>query len=317
MATACDPDVPERSLRERLELWFLHVAAGGVVPARWFLPEVPAEDARAARSGHLSLEIVSHCWQYAHLLAYQLSSLVLYPPARLAVTVTVFHAAEDAETVALLRYFGARDIPNVTWNWQVLPRGRLFRRAIGRNLAARATRCDWIWFTDCDVVFHAGCLDGLGDALQGRREALVFPREERCSGLLVPTDPLLQATQGGPRIADIDATRFSARQRGRATGPLQITHGDVARACGYCESLAAYQRPSRYWPKLREDRAFRWLLRTQGVPIEVPGVYRIQHLSKGRYRGSRLVTALRTALRRWQSRFRDRPRGVDTPGPPR
>ncbi|MBM5812653.1 MAG: glycosyltransferase family 2 protein [Gammaproteobacteria bacterium] len=313
MTAACDPDVPERSLRERLELALLHVAAGGLVPARWFLPQVPDVE---ARTGRLSLEIVSHCWNYAHLLAFQLSSLVLYPPQQLGVTMTVFHAAEDEDTVALLAYFGAQPVPGVTWNWQVLRRGWLFRRAIGRNLAARATRCDWIWFTDCDVVFHAGCLDGLALALQGRRDALVFPRVEHCSELLPPGDPLLEATRGAPRVTALDLTRFSPRQRGRATGPLQITHGDVARACGYCAGLAAYQRPSRYWPKLREDRAFRWLLRTAGSPIEVPGVYRIQHLRKGRYRGS-LATRLRTAIRRARSRLRERGAAVDTPPPSR
>lgn len=312
-----DPEVPERGWRERLELWFFHFAAGGLIPARWYLPELPPPEQRAARSGRLRLEIVSHCWRYAHLLAYQLSSLVLYPPTRLDVTVTVFHAAEDEDTVALLAFFGALRVPGVNWNWRVLQRGHLYRRAIGRNLAARATRCDWIWFTDCDVVFHAGCLDGLAAALQGRRDALVFPRVEHCTGLLQPTDPLLQATRGPPRLVDIDRTRFSARQRDRATGPLQVTHGDVARACGYCEGLPVYQRPSRHWPKLREDRAFRWLLRSRGEPIDVPGVYRIQHLSKGRYRGNRLRIVLRSAIRRAQSHFWDRGPAVDTPRPPR
>ena len=312
-----DPDVPERDWRERLELWFFHIAAGGLVPARWYLPALPAQEQRAARSGRLSLEIVSHCWRYAHLLAYQLSSLVLHPPTRLDVTVTVYYAVEDGDTVALLAFFGAQHIPGVTWNWQPLQRGRLFRRAIGRNLAALATHCDWIWFTDCDVVFHAGCLDGLADALQGRRDTLVFPREEHSTGLLPPSDPLLQATRGPPQVVDIDLARFHARQRDRATGPLQIAHGDVARACGYCAGLPAYQRPSRHWPKLREDRAFRWLLRTQGEPIDVPGVCRIRHLSKGRYRGNRLVTAVRSSIRRMQSRLRDRSPAVDTPRRPR
>ena len=46
-----------------------------------------------------------------------------------------------------------------------------------------------------------------------RRDTLVFPRVEHCTGLLQPTDPLLQATRGPPRVVDIDRTRFSARQR--------------------------------------------------------------------------------------------------------
>lgn len=307
-------DAPAASLRDAIELWFLRLAASGIVPARWFLPSIPAEQDRAARTGRLTLEIVSHCWGYAHMLAYQLSSLVLCPPSRLDVTMTVFHAVEDQDTVALLEFFGAMTIPGVTWNWQVLDKGRLFRRAIGRNLAARATRCDWVWFTDCDVLFRAGCLDGLADVLQGRRDALVFPREEYTSALLEPADDMLNAARDAPRIVDVDAGRFTAQQRDRATGPLQITHGDMARACGYCANLRVYQQPSRHWAKAHEDRAFRWLLRTHGVPIEVPGVYRIRHVSKGRYQGSRIMNLIRTTIRRIQLRFREGARGGQSPG---
>jgi len=296
---------PPTPLADKLALGFLRLAASGWVPARWFLPALPAESARAAATGRLEVEIVSHCWGYAHLLAYQLSSLALHPPQRTTVTMTVFYSEEDPDTAALLEFFGAKTIPGVTWNWQPLHKYRLFRRAIGRNLAARATRCDWVWFTDCDVVFHAGCLDGLGDALQGRRDALVFPREERVSAMLAPGDPMLEAGKGEPRVVEIDTGRFFAQQRDRATGPLQVAHGDVARACGYCEQLAVYQKPVARWAKAHEDRAFRWLLRSSGEPVEVPGVHRIRHVSKGRYQGSRGSNFLRTLVRRIQLRFRE------------
>jgi hypothetical protein len=302
-----EADVPPDTFLDKAEAWFLRLAASGLVPARWFLPALPAEEDRAARTGRLSLEIVSHCWGYSHMLAYQLSSLVLHPPTQLDVTMKVYYAEEDRDTVALLEFFGALQASGVTWNWQALDRGRLFRRAIGRNLAARATRCDWIWFTDCDVLFHAGCLAGLAEALQGRRDALVFPREERTSDLLEPSDPMLHAGRGAPCVLDIDTSRFTAWRRERATGPLQITHGDLARACGYCEQLRYYQKPARHWAKAHEDRAFRWLLRSQGEPIDVPGVYRIRHLSKGRYRGNPWWDFVRTTIRRIQARFREGP----------
>lgn len=292
-------------------LLFMRVAASGWVPARWFLPRLPTEAERAARRGRLSLEIVSHCWGYAYMQAYQLSSLVLHPPREIDVTMTVFYSGEDAATVALLEHFGAIAVPGVTWNWQELDKHRLFRRAIGRNQAARATRADWIWFTDCDVVFHAGCLDGLAAALQGRLDTLVFPREERVSDLLPPDDPMLTATRDPPCVVDIDPARFTPQQRDRATGPLQITHGDMARACGYCEQLAVYQKPVPRWAKAHEDRAFRWLLRTHGVPVDVPGVHRIRHASKGRYRGEGFSTRLRSAVRRLQLRLREPGHGRD------
>lgn len=280
--------------------WWLRVAASGLVPARWVEPGLPPVDRRAARTGRLTLEIVSHCWNYAHLQAYQLSSLVRWPPAAANVVMTVFYCPEDERTVELLAFFGAQQVPGVRWNWQPLPREQLFRRAIGRNRAALATSADWIWFTDCDVMFRDGCLDGLAHALQGRRDALVHPKAERISPMLADDDPALQAA-AAPRLVDIDGERFVANPLHKATGPMQIAHGDVARACGYCARIAYYQRPADRWRKTYEDPAFRWLLRSDGVGLDMPPPYRIRHVSKGRYTGSRWTTRLRSWIRRVRS----------------
>jgi hypothetical protein len=281
--------------------WYLRFAASGLVPAAWHERNLPPLDLRQARTGHLRLEIVSHCWQYPHFLVYQLSSLVKYPPAGLSVTMTVYYCPEDSSTTQLLERFGAIQVPGITWNWQALPKQALFRRAIGRNLAALASEADWLWFTDCDLMFREGCLDALAAALQGRHDALVFPAMERCTSLLPDENPLLNPDLDATLPLDIDISGFTERARDRATGPLQITHGDVARACGYCNALAYYQKPAPNWCKAHEDRAFRWLLRTQGVPLDIPGVYRIRHASKGRYTGNPLVSWVRGALRRFVS----------------
>lgn len=285
------------SIRDGLEGWALRLLAGGLLPARWFEPRLPPPAARTARTGDLSVEVVSHCWNYAHLLVYQLSSLVLHPPRSTVVTMTVFHSPEDGRTVELLDWFAGHEVPRVRWNWRALPRERLFRRAIGRNLAARGSTADWVWFTDCDVVFHDGCLDGLGAQLQGVREALVHPRAECVTPLLDEGDPLLTAGAAAPRLLDIDPAGFARKPLGRATGPMQITHGDVARAVGYCAPLRHYQAPSTTWCKAHEDRAFRWLLQSPGAAFDIPGVYRIRHAAKGRYTGSRWSNTLRRWLR--------------------
>jgi hypothetical protein len=284
--------------------WFLRLAASGWVSPRWFLPNVPDQTKLPARTRELSLEIVSHCWQYSHLLAYQLSSLVLHPPTKLTVRVTVFYSPEDTRTAELLRFFSGLPTPKVTWNWRPLDRWHLFRRAIGRNLAALQTAADWIWFTDCDVVFHEGCLDALADSLQGRRDPLVFPREEKCTALLASTDPLLEAAAHRPALVAIDPTQCHPVVHTRAVGPLQIAHGDVARQIGYCACLRYYQKPAARWQKAYEDRAFRWLLRTHGTPIDVPGVFRIKHLDKGRYRAGHWTANVRRAVRQIQGNHR-------------
>jgi hypothetical protein len=293
------PAVPRRSLSRQawdtLQLGFWRAAASGWVPARCFNRGLPAEPQRAARTGRLHVEVVSHCWRYSHLLAHQLSSLVHFPPRQVELTMTVFYAEEDEATARLLARFAAIEVPGVRWRWWALPKEQLFRRAIGRNLAALASRADWVWFTDCDLMFRAGCLDTLGALLQGRRDALVYPRVERTTELLADDDPRLRPQQG---LVDIDDRQFVAREPGRATGPLQITHGDVARALGYCAPIAYYQQPAERWCKAHEDRAHRWLLQTQGTPVEVPGVYRIRHVFKGRYAAGSKVSGLRGWLRR-------------------
>lgn len=291
----------------------LRLAASGLVSARRFVPIRPEPSSLAARGAPLHLEIVSHCWQYSHLLVYQLSSLVNYPPSRLSVRMTVFYSSEDPQTASLLAYFAGIEVPGVTWNWQILERTQLMRRAIGRNLAALATAADWVWFTDCDVVFHERCLDTLAEQLEARRSVLVYPREERCTSLLSEADPVLAAVEAGPRVVDIDPSRFSVRKRSRATGPIQITHGDVARSLGYCGCLSVYQKPRERWCKCREDRAYRWLLGTQGEPIDVPGVYRIRHVEKGRY-GTPLGTRVRGGIRQMGSWLRERWAETRPPG---
>ena len=290
---------------DQIKLAFFRFAAGGWIPAQWFEPELPAEAERAARTGHLKLEVVSHCWNYAHFLVYQLSSLALFPPKKLDVTMTVFYSPEDQKTSELLAWFGRQSIPGVTWNWQPIPKQVLFRRGFGRNRAALATKADWVWFTDCDLMFREHCLDSLADVLQGRQEALLFPEEERTTDLLAENNPMLQAGSGEPRVLDIDTTSFSTRKIAKATGPLQIAHGDVCRAVGYCRNVSLYQKPVAYFAKCHEDRAFRWLLRSQGHPIAVSDVYRIRHITKGRYSGSRTRSQFRARVRIWQSRWRD------------
>lgn len=298
--------VPDPRWHDSLVSVSLRLAASGLAPARWFRPALPPRSQRAARKGPLHIEMVSHCWRYAHFLVYQLSSLVRYPPRDGHVTMTVYYCEEDRDTVELLEYFGAMEVPNVTWQWRALPRPALFRRAIGRNEAALQTRADWIWFTDCDLMFRKGCLDGLVEQLQERTDALVFPRIERVTPLLADQDPMLNPGIETRRLADVDDTRFTELPRDRATGPLQITHGDVARAVGYCSHLRYYQRPSDTWCKAREDRAFRWLLGTRGTPLDIPGVYRIRHETKGRYTGSATNTRLRSLVRRLGHRVKER-----------
>ena len=87
--------------------------ADRIVPSKWFLPHVPSADQVTLYSGRLSIEIVSHCWNYSHLLAYNLSSLVNHPPQDIDVTMTVFYCPEDQGTVDMLEFFSGFEVPGV------------------------------------------------------------------------------------------------------------------------------------------------------------------------------------------------------------
>jgi hypothetical protein len=278
---------------------FFRIAASGLLPASWFRAALPAEADRTPGPDFPTLEIVSHCWRYAHMLAYQLSSVVNYPPTRLNLIVTVLYADEDQETRELLAFIGRHAVANVTWNWLPLPREQLFRRGIGRNRAALSTTADWVWMADCDILFHKGCLDTLAAELRGRRDVLLFPRQERTTEMLADSCAMLQGGRDR-KLVDIDTSVFNLHTRDRAKGAYQIIHGDVARAIGYCDGIPLYQTPARHWCKCYEDRAFRWLAGTQGTPIDVPGVYQIRHLEKGRYQKGSAWSAIRSRIRRMQ-----------------
>ena len=278
--------------------WFYRIAAKGWISPTLFERRLPKAESLPARTGPLHIELVSHCWNYAHLLRYQLSSLVLSPPAKTHVTMTVIYCREDQGTVDLLQEFGRLAISNVTWNWVPVEKTRLFRRAIGRNMRAKATTADWIFFTDCDQMFYRDAFDKLGEELQGRRDYLLFPRVAQCSQRVHDASEVLKETpkRQGVSLVEIDPELFHPVVHHKAVGGLQIVHGDVARAIGYCEALKHFQTPCPGFGNTYEDRSFRWLLGTHGTPIDVPHIYRIEHHQKGRYESRRIPQWLRPVL---------------------
>jgi len=291
-------------LSERTVSLFYRMAVSGALPVSWFRDVDPSKIEKAKKTGKLSLEIVSHCWRYGHYLTYQLSSLVNHRTEKLDVTMTVFHVADDEAVTTVLDFFGRMEVPGVTWNWQALSKEKLFRRSIGRNLAAKNTKADWIWFTDADIIFHENCLDTLADLLQGRDDALVHPNIGLGTKLLPDDHEILEKGRRGPNVLEIPLAEFSpyGGPRKKAKGPHQITHGDIARACGYCDSIGHYQKPAERWMKTYEDRAFRWLIGTHGTPLEIPNVCQIRHIVKGRYKKDSTMTRIRKFIRKSQDR---------------
>ncbi len=282
----------------QLSNYFYGRMVGSVIPVSWVAPKPLRADELSIADGRLTFEIVSHCWQYSHMLIYQLSSLYNHPPQSMDVTYTLFYCAEDTGTAALVRHFDQIDIPNVGWNWQPLAKEQLFRRAIGRNLAASSTTANWVWFSDCDTIFHEHCLETVATALQQMQEPLVFPCRERITMMLPLSDDLFSRDNTQIEPLDIDTEMFEHNDITKAKGAFQIVHGDVCRQLGYCRTIKRFQTPTERWRKTFEDTVFRKLIGSQGKPIDVEGLYRIRHIDKGRYAENSSLTTVRQQIRK-------------------
>lgn len=270
---------------------------GSPLPVHWFGPEPPAPETLTQPEPPLKLEIVAHCWQYAHLLAYQLNAIRKFTPETVSLTYTLYYCQSDLKTVRLIEHYNALTPSHVHWNWQALPESQLKRRAIGRNRSALTTQADWVWFTDCDLIFHDGCLASLQKSVTKLQKRMVYPASEYITPLLESSDPLVNLDPDDHPEPEIAVEDFKVSGITKAKGAFQIVHGDVARTCGYCPRLSLFQKPSLQWRKTFEDTAFRKLIADQGTAVEVHALHRIRHASKGRYRAGGRWSRLRMAVR--------------------
>lgn len=281
-----------QSLNRMKEL-ALRVAASGLFPAKWLYKTPKSTQLSKPAEQPKHIEIVSHCWNYSHLFAYQLQSLVNHAPNNMTITLTGFYSIEDQDSVALVEHFKQRQVPNVTWNFIPLSTPDLLRRAIGRNQAAKKTKADWIWFADCDLLFGEDTFESLQEQLTGEQSILVFPDTLYRTVLLPKDDQLLGAKTGDVDMSVLDTTDFHPYSYEKAAGAIQIIYGDIARDIGYCDDISCYQQPKERWVKTYEDRAIRWVLGTHGKPLPIRSVSIIRHVEKGRYMQDSALSEIR------------------------
>ncbi len=226
------------------------------------------------------IEVVTHCQSierpyYEALLTYQLSSFVLHPPTKCKLVVTVCCCPEDKATEKVLDFF----FDKVNLNVIRLTPGRLGRRAIGRNIAAKTTDADIVWFTDVDYIFYKWCLDSLASLELDKVAALFYPNKSNIhakAGM-----EAIQKVQGVPRIVDIQPHNFVARTHYKAIGGVQIVEGDFARRYGYCDKSVACQTPTPdgTFASCICDLHFRGICRMLGgqAGLDIKGIYRMWH----------------------------------------
>ena len=212
----------------------------------------------------MKLELVSHCWRYARMLRYQLSSLFLFPPCGVQVQAIVFCTSRehDPDTWTTLDNFLSTPAPpNVAIRPWLLPPEQLFRRGIGRNLAATACEADWVWFADCDMTFREGAFDRLAELVQGRSEPLFYPSEIRIHRSHALGDAAIEHADVTTGLIDVVVEDFVPHRYNRAIGGVQIVPGKIARDVGYCRNTR-WQRPAPCWQGAKEDISFRRSLGT-------------------------------------------------------
>lgn len=227
-----------------------------------------------------SVRIVTHCYaaelpHYAACLNYQLASIVLFPPARSEVAVTVFFALEDSLTNDVVMFYKER----MSLDAVSLPPPKLFRRSIGRNIGAQHNDEDFVWFTDCDHLFRSECLDTLANIEWPQSASICFPRQVMVHRDWTTGDMLTeQFTE--PHLADIDPGQFVPKDYRRAIGPAQIVRGSFARKHGYLPNHPRWQKPNpKPFSDFRDDVNYRRECMKHGSMrgINLPGIYRIRH----------------------------------------
>lgn len=232
----------------------------------------------------MKIDLCVHCYsedlaQYAAFLKAQLHSL---SKSRLLPNrIWVFHTETDLRTKDVLNLaFQGTPIQD-RLRGIAFSRGQLFRRSIGRNLAALATTADLIWFTDCDHTFQPVCLEYLAKIWKSfktdPKPVMVFPEDIQ---IQISHEKGDEFWKNGS--TDINPLDFLTKKYSRAIGGVQIVNGDFARKYGYLADNKKMQTPTdglKPFPSFSDDVKFRKFCESQGKieKIQLPGLFRLRH----------------------------------------
>jgi hypothetical protein len=237
-----------------------------------------------------TLEIIVHCYaekitDFAALLTAQLSSIINHPPVNGHVVVSVCTTPTDRLTRSVASSFGQRAAHrHVLVN--VLARSfttdMLFRRAIARNMLAKSTSADLVWFADCDYMVGPRTLDAMlsvdCDTLWHPKKVLIHKSHQEGDEFISRIVPGL--------LVEGDLGRFDDHRVSIAIGGLQFVSGDVARARGYLDGTRWVKavKPEGGFRDTQEDRVYRGSFERR-QSFEIPGLMRLRH-SKSAFESS-------------------------------
>lgn len=250
-----------------------------------------------------SLEIVTHAYdppgqhQYSKLLKIQFASLYRHRPAY-PTMLTVCYTVTDISVSSTVRWitdFYKREgtLDNLSVQTFDLPPEMLFRRAIGRNIAALRTKADLVWFTDVDYYFGPGAVAAACEQL--RPDCLLATPKEVQIHRDHETGAMDIFEQANAEIPVVVPGHFVPRKIKVAIGGVQIVGGRFASQYGYLRGTKWVEcvDPKNGFLSCKCDRAFRrWLKHEVAVKtgaamlptqkITCPTVYRWRHTMDGR-----------------------------------
>jgi hypothetical protein len=210
--------------------------------------------------------------------------LVLHKPEKCNVRVTVLTVNEDQGTHNVIDWGSKAGIDIQVF---LMEPHQIGRRSIGRNWASLLTKANFVWFSDCDQVYRDGVLDKLVELTWPEEAVMIFPQHIHISTKRTG-NKILRAVGALPHQIDIDLSQFYVRKYFRAIGGVQIVKGDFAREHGYLNGYPRWEKPTDgTFQRCHCDIAYRKACLKHGsiVPVDLPGMYRIQHSIKGKNKG--------------------------------
>lgn len=250
----------------------------------------------------MKIEVVTHCWAVEHplfaaALRFHLTSMLAYSrkdKREADVQATICFSTDDALVRRVIREFAFPS--KFRLNPIALSVPRMTRRCIGRNVAAKQTDADIVWFCDADHVFSTGIFDQLAtkewpadeakDEGSGVPASMIFPQDILIHKDHQTGDEVLKSIAGFG-IENISLPRllppqdFIPKHYHRAIGGVQIVKGDLAREIGYLDGNENWQQPNPdgVLRSFRDDIAYRKACLKHGpiIPVQLLTVYRLRH----------------------------------------
>jgi hypothetical protein len=186
---------------------------------------------------------------------------------------TVIYAVGDKPTTNILECFSSISKPWIKWNFIHMPIQSVYQRPIGRNLAAKSTKADVIWFTDADYVFGEGCLNAVWVP---QDSSIYHPEHEYRTTRKAKVDmiELLQKDDSDASVVRIAPSQFVLTDIKRAVGGVQIISGDTARRIGYLPDDKKWQKPLEQYNRDDGSAFWRNKFKTFGT-MSIPNIFRI------------------------------------------